>query len=128
MKLLRTSADPQELEGLVKRLICAGIPCAVCKDTPGADLSVWVQQDNDFPLALKIFVSHGAPRPVPRWAYLLDEPLFATEETAVPVAGERPGPAPDGRKKPEQSPRAGTEMETAGGIGDEMGLTCGVLT
>ena len=88
MKLLCASSDLGELKGLVKRLVRIGIPCAVCKDSIDSQLSVWIQQDSDFPLALKMFVERDNPRPLPHWASLLD--------LAVPATGERAVPATDG--------------------------------
>jgi hypothetical protein len=69
--LLCSSSDLREPERLVKRLVHAGIPCAVCKNSINSRLSVWVQQDHDFLLALNIFVDREALRPVPPWAELL---------------------------------------------------------
>jgi hypothetical protein len=85
MKLLCASSDLGELKGLVKRLVRIGIPCAVCKDSISSQLSVWIQQDSDFPLALKMFVERDKPRPLPHWASLLDLAVPATEERAVPA-------------------------------------------
>jgi len=100
MKLLWSSSDLRELERLVKRLVHVCIPCAVCKDSVDSRLSVWVQQDHDFPLALKIFVDREAPRSVPPWAELLDAPVPAAgrgvvpanEQAAVPATGEKHRP------------------------------------
>jgi hypothetical protein len=95
MKLLCASSDLGELGRLVKRLVRIGIPCAVCKDSVNSQLSVWVQQDSDFPLALKIFVERDKPRPLPRWASLLDLAVPAIEDSAVPATEERAVPAAD---------------------------------
>jgi hypothetical protein len=88
MKLLCASSDLGELKELVKRLVRIGIPCAVCKDSIPSQLSVWIQQDNDFPLALKMFVERKKPRPLPPWASLLDVAVPATEESALPATEE----------------------------------------
>jgi hypothetical protein len=85
MKLLCASSDLGELKGLVKRLVHIGIPCAVCKDSISSQLSVWIQQDSNFPMALKIFVERDKPRPLPPWASLLDLAVPAKDDPAVPV-------------------------------------------
>jgi hypothetical protein len=96
MKLLCSSSDLRELEGLVKRLVCVGIRCAVSKDSGSSQLSVWVQQDNDFPLALRIFTNRPKPRPVPHWASALDLPLPAIEKPATARKGNTAIPVPCG--------------------------------
>ena len=83
MKLLCASSDLGELGGLVKRLVRIGIPCAVCKDSSGSHLSVWIQQDCHFPMALRISVERDKPRPLPPWANLLDLDVPAKEDPAV---------------------------------------------
>jgi hypothetical protein len=88
MKQLCSSSDLRELTELVQRLVVLGIPCAVCKDGGSSQVSVWIQQDHDFPLALKIYVERKAPQPVPPWAYLIDAPEPAAEESAVAGVGE----------------------------------------
>ena len=93
MKLLCASSDLGELKGLVKRLVRIGIPCAVCKDSVVSQLSVWIQQDSDFPLALKIFVERDKPRPLPHWASLLDLAVPANEDSTAPAAEESTLPA-----------------------------------
>ena len=100
MKLLCASSDLGELKGLVKRLVRIGIPCAVCKDSVDSQLSVWIQQDSDFPLALKMFVERDKPRPLPHWASLLDLAVPATEDPAVPATEDRAVPATDGISTP----------------------------
>jgi hypothetical protein len=87
MKLLISSTDLEDLERVVKRLVWACIPCAVCKDPGGSHLSVWIQQDLDFPLALKLFLDRQKPRSLPRWACALGSPVPATETSAVPGPG-----------------------------------------
>ena len=96
MKLLCASSDLGELKGLVKRLVRIGIPCAVCKDSVVSQLSVWIQQDSDFPLALKLFVERDKPRPLPQWASLLDLAVPASEESALRATEELGVPALDG--------------------------------
>ena len=86
MKLLFSSPDLGELGHLVKRLVWASIPCAVCKDPVTSQLSVWVQQDIDLPLALR-FVTHREARPrLPYWARALDSTPSATEGAALRAA------------------------------------------
>ena len=79
MKLLISSCDFEDLGRVVKRLVCACIPCAVCQDPIPSHLSVWVQQDIDFPLALRVVMNRGTPRPLPHWARIYDSPLPATD-------------------------------------------------
>src|SRR5512136_1289462 len=82
MKLLISSADLDDLERVVKRLVCACIPCAVCKDPVSAQLSVWIQQDLDFPLALRVVSNRdGRPR-LPHWAHVFDSALPGTKGSA----------------------------------------------
>lgn len=100
MKQLCSSSDLRELTELVKRLVALGIPCAVCKDGGSSRVSVWIQQDNDLPVALKIYVEWKAPRPVPPWAYLIDLPPAAAEAPAVAGGGAAAVPAMDGRSGP----------------------------
>ena len=85
MKLLRSSSERCELEWLAKRLARIGIPCAVSKDSGDSQLSVWIQQDADFPLALNIFVNRARPRRFPPWACLFGSPVPGTEESGVPA-------------------------------------------
>jgi hypothetical protein len=100
MKLLCASSDLGELKGLVKRLVRMGIPCAVCKDSISPQLSVWIQQDSNFPMALKIFVERDKPRPLPHWASLLDSAVPAADDPAVPATEDRAVPATDGISTP----------------------------
>ncbi len=100
MKLLCASSDLGELKGLVKRMVCIGIPCAVCKDSIDSQLSLWIQRDSDFPLALKIFVERDKPRPLPHWASLLDLAMPATKDSAAPATEEHAVPASDGISTP----------------------------
>ena len=88
MKLLCSSSDLGELEWLVKRLMVLRIPCGVGKDPGESHLSVWIQQDSDFALGLRILVNRDKPRPLPSWACLLDSPVPANEESAVAASGE----------------------------------------
>ncbi len=68
MKLLICPADLDDLEEVVKRLVCACIPCAICKDPANSHLSVWIQQDIDFPLALRVVMNREKRRQLPHWA------------------------------------------------------------
>ena len=72
MKRLFSSPDLAELGRLVKRLVWARIPCAVGKDPINSHLSVWIQRDIDFPLALHVFTNRDAPFRLPHWARALD--------------------------------------------------------
>ena len=85
MKLLFSSADLGEVGQLVKRLVWSCIPCAVCRDPANACLSVWIQQDADYPLALRIFTQRKGPRPLPRWAWVFDPDLPAKKGSALAV-------------------------------------------
>jgi hypothetical protein len=100
MRQLCSSTDLRELTDLVKRLVRIGIPCAVCKDGGGSQVSVWIQQDGDFPLALKMYVERKAPRPVPAWAHLIEVPVPAVENSAVPAGGDGAAAASDGKDAP----------------------------
>ena len=96
MRVLCTSSDIRELTGLVKRLVWVGIRCAVCKESIDSRLSVWIQQDSDFPVALKILVERDKPRPLPHWASALDLPVSATEDSAVPATEDFASAATEG--------------------------------
>lgn len=85
MKLLYSSPDFADLGRLVKRLVWARIPCAVCKDALSSHLSVWIQQDIDFPSALHVFADRDTPRHLPHWARALDSALPATKPSASPA-------------------------------------------
>ena len=99
MKLLCTSSDLGELEALVKRLVRIGIPCGVCKEPNSSRLSVWIQQDEDFPLALRIYANRPTPRRLPHWACLLDS-------APAPIADAPAPPTP--RPAPQAAKRSGT--------------------
>ena len=90
----------RELTELLKRLLRVGIPCALCKDSGNSQLSVWIQQDTDFPLALKMFGERKAPRPVPPWACLMGVPLPASEDRAVSASEDCAVVATDGENMP----------------------------
>ena len=77
MKMLFSSPDLAELGRLVKRLVWARIPCAVCKEPVNSQLSIWIQRDIDFPLALRVFTHRDAPYRLPHWARALDSDLPA---------------------------------------------------
>ena len=86
MKLLFSSADLGELGRLVKRLVWARVPCAVCKDSINSHLAVWIQRDVDFPLALHVFTNSDAARRMPDWARALDPTLPAASTIDRPGA------------------------------------------
>ena len=68
MKLLASSADLDDLTVVVKRLVRAYIPSAICRDPYTGYLSVWVQRDCDFAWALRV-ASNPPRRPrLPHWA------------------------------------------------------------
>jgi len=100
MKLLCASSDLQELTWLVKRLVHSGIPCGVCRDSSNSHLSVWIQQDGDFPLALRIFARRDRPRRLPHWAELLDAPVPATKQSALPATKDAAAGAAGGSDPP----------------------------
>ncbi len=85
MKLLFSSHDLKAVESLVKRLLVACIPCAVCKDRFSSTLAVWIQQDTDLALALTLLVHRPAPPPLPHWAELLDPELHPPRRPATPA-------------------------------------------
>ncbi len=72
MKLLFSTADRGELGRLIKGLLWARIPCAVCRDPVKSHLSVWIQRDEDFPLALHVFTHRHTTHRLPHWARALD--------------------------------------------------------
>lgn len=84
MKLLISSADLDDLERVVKRLVCACIPCAVCKDPVSSHLSVWIQQDLDFPLALRVVMNRDGRARLPHWARVYDSALPPTSRIEPP--------------------------------------------
>jgi hypothetical protein len=85
MRLLISTTDLDDLERVVKRLVCAYIPCEVCKEPDSARLNVWVQQDVDFPLALRILVNRGVRSRLPHWARALESVLPAPRPSAAPA-------------------------------------------
>jgi hypothetical protein len=102
MQLLISSADLDDLERVVKRLVWARIPCAVCKDPVTAFLSVWIQRDADFPLALRAVMNRNRRSQLPDWARALEPPLPATKRSALPTTKEMvPG---QGRQAPSKVP------------------------
>lgn len=84
MKLLIYSSDLNDLERVVKRLVCACIPCAVCKDPVNSHLSVWIQQDPDFPLALRVVMNREGRARLPHWARVYDSSLPGTHQVEAP--------------------------------------------
>ena len=85
MKLLISSADLDDLEPVLKRLVCACIPCAVCKDPGSSHLSVWIQRDIDFPLALRVVVNQDERPRLPHWARALEPVPPATKHSGLPA-------------------------------------------
>ncbi len=85
MKLLFSSRDLADLSRLIRRLIWARVPCAVRRDPVSAGLEVWIQKDNDFPLALHVFTDRDAPRRLPYWARALEGPLPRLETRTPPA-------------------------------------------
>ena len=83
MKLLVSSTDLDDLGRIVKRLVCACIPCAVCKDPGSSHLSVWIQRDIDFPLALRTVVNREQRPRLPHWARALEPAPAVTERSAL---------------------------------------------
>ena len=85
MKLLITSSDFDDLERLVKRLVWARIPCAVRKDPGTSHLSVWIQRDIDFPLALRAVVNREERPRLPHWARALEPAPTVTDRSGLPA-------------------------------------------
>jgi hypothetical protein len=85
MKLLITSTDLDDLQRVVKRLVCAGIPCAVYRDPGSPHLSVWIQQDLDFPLAVRVVMNREERARLPHWARALEPSLTTNQRSASPV-------------------------------------------
>ena len=91
MKLLITSTDLDDLERVVKRLVWNRIPCAVCKDPGSPHLSVWIQRDLDFPLALRVVANREERPDLPHWARALEPTPALTERFALrPASGIAP--------------------------------------
>ena len=86
MRLLISSTDLDDLARVVKQLVWARIPCAVCKDPISSHLNVWIQQDIDFPLALRVSVNREAPRRLPHWARVYDAAVPAPRPSVLPAA------------------------------------------
>lgn len=103
MKLLISSTDLDDLQRVVKRLVSACIPCAVCKDPDSSHLSVWIQQDLDFPLALRVVMNREERARVPHWARAL-EPALPTNERPATWTGtacvKNPGGVAQGTRTP----------------------------
>jgi hypothetical protein len=89
MKLLISSTDLDDLERVVKRLIWACIPCAVCKEPRSSHLSVWIQQDLDFPLALSVVMNRDRRSRLPHWARAFESALPATMLPRLPAPMEQ---------------------------------------
>jgi len=86
MKLLASSADCGDLACIVERLMCAHIPCAVAKGVLKNQISVWVQRDRDFSLAVYAVVNRpGRPR-LPHWGNLLATAPLRLKSAAPPEA------------------------------------------
>ena len=83
MKLLITSTDLDDLERVVKRLVWARIPCSVCKDPASSHLSVWIQRDIDFPLALRVAANREERPRLPHWARALEPASNVAERSAL---------------------------------------------
>lgn len=90
MKILISSTDLEDLEQVVKRLVCACIPCAVCKDPASSHLSVWVQQDADFPLALRVVMNRDKCSHLPHWARVYEFASPANTESRPTIQITRP--------------------------------------
>jgi len=80
MKLLFLSLDRREVTRTVTRLVLAGVRCAVCREAGDCSYGVWVQHEQDFPNALRIWMLHAKPRPLPPWAAVLQSVAPAGEE------------------------------------------------
>jgi hypothetical protein len=68
MKVLASSTDLDDLTLLVKRMVRAHIPSAICKDPRSGHLSVWVQRDCDFVWALRVAANPPRRPRMPHWA------------------------------------------------------------
>jgi hypothetical protein len=98
MRMLICSSDLEDLEQVIKRLVCACIPCAVCKEPLDSHVSVWIQQDLDFPLALRVVMNRETPRRLPHWARVYDLAVPATngKEPLNMLVVESSGPTQTG--------------------------------
>jgi hypothetical protein len=90
MKLLISSTDFDDLARVVNKLVWAYIPCAVCRDPVTSGLSVWIQQDIDFPLAVHVTVNRDAPRRLPHWARVYESSLPRSKRGAADAAHRMP--------------------------------------
>lgn len=73
MQLLASSTDFEDLALLIKRMVRAHIPSAVSKDPGNGQLGIWVQQDCDFPLALRVASTPPRQRRLPDWAVVYSD-------------------------------------------------------
>ncbi len=85
MKLLFSSFELEEIQRHVKRLVFASIRCSVCRNPGDSSLSVWINDDTDFPRALKIFMNRSTARPIPRWLRVYDFTPTWDQKTGKPV-------------------------------------------
>ncbi len=71
MKMLLASSDVPALQLVAKRLVAAGIPIALCKDSDMSSCpEVWIQRDGDFSLARRLLVEGvESPATTPAPAY-----------------------------------------------------------
>ena len=101
-KLLFVSTDTQEVTQTVKWLLRSGIRCEVRRERWNSCHGVWLQDERDFPKALRIWMLYSKPRPLPAWASVLESiapesaPARSAEgrgSTAEGLAKGDPGPA-----------------------------------
>jgi hypothetical protein len=72
VKLLFVSSDPEEIIRTVRYLLRAGVRCAVRRERWNSCYGVWVQNEEDFPRALRIYMDCAKPHPLPPWAEVLE--------------------------------------------------------
>ena len=72
VKLLFVSSDSDEIIRTVRYLLRAGVRCAVRKERWNSCYGVWVQNEEDFPRALRIYLDCAKPRKLPPWAEVLE--------------------------------------------------------
>lgn len=106
MRLLFLSSEPAELRQTLKWLLRASIPCAVWRGDGIARYGVWVQNDEDFPKALRIRMLWAKPRPVAPWVHLLESAASVNVETQCAETPAPAGAQPEGGGAREKQPEA----------------------
>ena len=72
VKLLFVSSNPEEIINTIKYLLRAGVRCAVRRERWNSCYGVWVQNEADFPRALRIYLDCCKPLPLPPLSGVLE--------------------------------------------------------